>query len=105
MTDLSSAEAQYFAQEIRSESTLPLLSWLLRTEQDSKKSPTRIFHEVKAGVGKDERPIPDEEFPDESELVEADMLNLINIGPGDGKPIQGSPKVARSRKAMTKLLT
>lgn len=103
MADLSNAEAQYLAQEIRSESTLPLLSWLLRTEQDSEKSPTRIFHEVKAGVGIDTRPIPDD-FPDESELVEAEMLNLINKGPGDGKPIQGSPKVVPSPEAMTHLM-
>jgi len=90
MAALSEADVHYLTQEIHSESTLPLLSWLLRTAQDSDKSPTRIFHEVKAGVGKDDRPIPDE-----SEQVEPTMLQLIEKGPGGGKKIKGNPKVTR----------
>lgn len=98
MTALSEDEVRYLTQEIRSESTLPLLSWLLRTKQDPETSPTQIFHEVKAGVGVDPRPIPDE-----SEEVEEPMLRLIEKGPGDGTKIKGKPRVMYFRVETTKL--
>ena len=88
MAELSKADIHYLTQEIHSESTLPLLSWLLKAEKDNEKSFTQIFHEVKAGVGTAPRPIPDE-----SEQVEPAMLQLIEKGPGGGQLIEGNPKV------------
>lgn len=93
MSLLSENENAFLTHEVHSESTLPLLQWLLRTQQqellpdsEQKKTDTEIFKDVKGGVGKDARPIPDE-----SELVEGPMLNLIAKGPDDGKPIGQFP--------------
>jgi hypothetical protein len=80
---------EFLTHEIYSESTLPLLSYLLRNGPDSSKSATTVFHEVQAGIGQDARPIPDE-----SEQVEPAMLLLMKNGPsGNGSKIPGAPKV------------
>lgn len=89
--------------ELISESTLPLLSYFrecLRQGSDVA-AETEIFSQIKAGIGKDPRPFDTDnltdlpEIPDESLLVEADYINLINFGPsGDKKKIDDSPTVS-----------
>lgn len=91
---------EFLRHELYSESTLPLLSYLIRNvharETDSDQTATDIFHEVKRGIGLDDRPIPD--VPDESEQVEPAMLLLMKEGPsGNGTKIQGAPKVSDMR--------
>lgn len=74
---------RYLHREIHSESTLPLLSFLLRERPDTAKRATQLFHEVISGIGIDERPIPDE-----SAQVEPTLIELIEKGPsGDGNKI------------------
>lgn len=79
----------FLTHEIHSESTLPLLSYLIRL-RPGEKSATEVFHQVKAGVGKDLRPIPDE-----SEQLEPTLISLIDNGPGGdrSRKVPGSPKV------------
>ncbi|KAJ1323045.1 L-amino-acid oxidase [Microdochium nivale] len=82
-------ESGYLRHEIHSESTLPLLSFLLRERPDTAKRATQLFHEVIRGIGEDKRPIPDE-----SEQVEPAMIDLIENGPsGNNTKIPGEPTV------------
>lgn len=79
----------FLTHEIHSESTLPLLSYLVRL-RPGEKSATDVFHRVKAGIGADPRVIPDE-----SEQLEPTLINLIDHGPGGdrGRKVPGGPKV------------
>ena len=75
-----------FEQELRSESTLPLLNFLLRTRPDqTAETLATCLHEVTAGVGEDDPPIPDE-----SEQLKSEYLRLMKDGPGE---ISGNPSV------------
>lgn len=87
---LDTGISQYFGHEIQSESTLPLLSYLLKSRQLEDETLVDIFHNVKAGVGTDERPIPDEAV-----IIEKEMINIINNGPQGGR-LEGKPKVRSS---------
>lgn len=87
-------------QEIISESTYPVLSYFLNCLRDNDSSEADIFSKVKSLVGEAPRPVNTDELPsipDESILVEADYINLINLGPsGKNKKIDGSPTVSLS---------
>ena len=80
-------DASWLEQEARSESTLPLLNFLLsaKPEQTAEKI-TSILHEVTAGVGKQEPPLPDE-----SEQLKHVLLTLMKDGPGK---VTGHPTVS-----------
>ena len=76
----------WLKQEVRSESTLPLLNFLLRTKPgQTAETLTTCLHEVTAGIGQDDPPIPDE-----SEQLKSEYLRLMRDGPGE---ITGSPTV------------
>jgi hypothetical protein len=99
MADPSSLPTEdFFGTELHSESTLPLLNFLLKSRpEDSTKNATITFHNVTAGIGVDAPPpvleIP-KQIPDESIIEKTALLNLINVGPsGDGKKITGNPTV------------
>lgn len=84
-------EPGYLRHEIHSESTLPLLSFLLRERPDTAKRATQLFHEVIRGIGEDKRPIPDE-----SVQVEPAMIELMDNGPsGKNTKIPGEPTVRK----------
>lgn len=76
----------FIGQEIHSESTLPLLSFLIgcRFSDDPL---SKIFSDVKSQIGEADRPIPDE-----SEQLKTSLINLIDHGPG-GK-VTGRPTVS-----------
>lgn len=70
--------ANWLEQEFRSESTLPLLNFLLCTKpEDPTEVITKHLQEVTAGIGKQKSPIPDE-----SKQVELELLRLMKDGPG-----------------------
>ena len=76
----------WLKQEVRSESTLPLLNFLSRTKEDpTAETLVACLHEVTAGVGKDDPPIPDE-----SEQLRSEYLRLMKEGPGK---VIGNPTV------------
>lgn len=80
-------EAIWLEQEILSQSTLPLLNFLLATNpQDSAEKIAEHLHEVTAGIGKQDPPIPDE-----SEQVKVELLRLMKDGPGK---VTDSPTVS-----------
>lgn len=81
---------RYLQEELHSESTLPLLSYFVGCRQRDD-SATQVFTDVKAQIGKAERPIPDE-----SEQLADALLKLIEEGPGGDrkKRVEGSPKVS-----------
>ena len=77
----------WLTQEFRSESTLPLLNFLLQSSSDqTPETLADTLHSVTAGVGKDDTPIPDE-----SEQVKVQLLKLMKDGPGK---VTGSPTVS-----------
>ncbi|KAL9610747.1 MAG: hypothetical protein Q9167_004566 [Letrouitia subvulpina] len=77
---------EFVEQEIRSESTLPLLNFLLHTKpEQSPESIADVLHEVTARIGEQPPPIPDE-----SEQLRSELLRLIEKGPGK---VTGHPTV------------
>ncbi|KAI1658254.1 hypothetical protein F4813DRAFT_357865 [Daldinia decipiens] len=85
----------FLEREIYSERTLPLLTYfiaraLAAAPNHKGSSAVDDFSGVKSGIGKAERPIPDE-----SQQLRETLLNLINKGPGrdPGQKIPGSPTV------------
>lgn len=80
--------ANWLKQEVRSESTLPLLNFLLSCKgpDESPKSLARNLHYTSASVGEKEAPIPDE-----SEELKEVLLQLIKDGPGK---VTGDPTVS-----------
>lgn len=74
-----------------SESTLPLLNFLLRSSpNDTVEDTTKAIHSVTAGIGVDQPP----KIPDESVIDKTALMNLINNGPsGKGTKIPGQPTV------------
>ncbi len=79
--------ASWLEQETRSESTLPLLNFLLsaKAEQTAEEIAS-VLHEVTAGVGEQEPPLPDE-----SEQLKYELLKLMKDGPGK---VSGNPTVS-----------
>ena len=76
----------FLATEVKSESTLALLNFLLGTKPgDSTERICNVLHEVTARVGEQPPPIPDE-----SEQFKTEWLKLIKDGPGH---ISGRPRV------------
>ncbi|WZH41912.1 Amino_oxidase domain-containing protein [Fusarium acuminatum] len=83
------AESEFLAREIHSESTLPLLSYFLKCKENNQSGSRTLFQEVKADIGKAERPIPDE-----SEQLQDVLLALIKDGPGKpGEKLPWTPSV------------
>lgn len=80
--------ANWLKQEARSESTLPLLNFLLSCKgpDESLESLAENLHDTTASVGKKEPPIPDE-----SEELKEVLLRLIEHGPGK---VTGNPTVS-----------
>ncbi|KAF4972603.1 hypothetical protein FSARC_876 [Fusarium sarcochroum] len=75
--------------ELHSESTLPLLSYLIKCGENDQDDPKDIFQDVKSSIGEADRPIPDEAEPLENVLI-----GLINHGPGgSGQRIPKGPTV------------
>lgn len=73
--------------EIRSESTLPLLNFLLTAgPNQSTQKVAIVLHQVTADIGKQDPPIPDESEQDRTRL-----LKLIKDGPGT---VEGHPKAS-----------
>jgi len=93
--------SKFLSNELHSESTLPLLNFLLRSSpNDTVEDTTKAIHSVTAGIGVDPPPpipaIPDErpdKLPDESVIDKTALINLINNGPGEGTKIPGQPTV------------
>ena len=70
--------ANWLEQEVRSESTLPLLNFLLCTKpEDPIEVITKRLQQVTAGIGEQKSPIPDE-----SKQVQIELLRLMKDGPG-----------------------
>jgi hypothetical protein len=87
------AESKEFSShDLHSESTLPLLNFLLRSRKEySAEKTNEIIHSVTAGIGIDKKP----PIPDESEILRTNYINLINHGPsGTGTKISGMPTVS-----------
>lgn len=81
--------SDFVQKDARSESTLPLLNYLLRRGPEASTAhATQIFQTVKAGVGKDKPPL------DESEQLRDPYMQMIDEGVGKGGKVHGSPKVA-----------
>lgn len=80
--------ANWLKQEVRSESTLPLLNFLLSCKgpDESPQSLARNLHDISASVGEKEAPIPAE-----SEELKEVLLQLIKDGPGK---VTGDPTVS-----------
>ncbi|KAJ4255987.1 hypothetical protein NW762_009061 [Fusarium torreyae] len=77
------------ALELHSESTLPLLSYLIKCKENDKEGSKAIFQDVKSSIGEADRPIPDEAEP-----LEDVLIGLIDNGPsGSGQKIPKSPTV------------
>ncbi|KAI9689506.1 MAG: hypothetical protein M1822_010157 [Bathelium mastoideum] len=77
---------EFLQQEVRSESTLPLLNFFLGTKRgQSPEAIADVLHSVTARIGEQKPPIPDE-----SEQVRTELLNLMKNGPGK---VDGHPKV------------
>lgn len=88
----------FIRQEIQSESTLPLLSFLI-SYRFSDDNLSKIFEDVKSQIGRADRPIPDE-----SEQLRTSLINLINSGPGkDGEDLLGRPTVSMVSEALIRL--
>ena len=80
-------DANWLEQEARSESTLPFLNFLLSAKpEQTAETIASILHEVTAGVGKQEPPLPDE-----SEELKDVLLTLMKDGPGK---VTGNPTVS-----------
>lgn len=82
-------DPNWLKQEVCSESTFPLLNFLLRTEQkQTVERVTELLHAVTASVGKDPPPLPDE-----GEQSQKELLLLMKDGPGkvSGNPTVSSP--------------
>lgn len=76
--------------ELHSESTLPLLTYLVRCKQSNHNGTGILFQDVKSNIGEADRPIPDE-----SVELKKILLKLIEKGPsGDHKRIHGNPTVS-----------
>lgn len=74
----------FLKSELRSESTLPLLNFLLHTlPESSTEQVTANLHYYSVTIGKERRPIPDE-----SKQLEPVLLELIEKGAG---PVKGKP--------------
>ena len=83
-------DEESLACELHSESTLPLLTYLVQCKQNNHSGTRALFQDVKANIGKAKRPIPDE-----SEQLEKVLLRLIEKGPSDDhKKIPGNPTVS-----------
>lgn len=84
--------SRYLQEELHSESTLPLLSYFVACRQRDD-SATQVFTDIKAQIGKADRPIPDE-----SEQLADSLLKLIEEGPGGDKKkrVEGNPKVSEN---------
>lgn len=80
--------ANWLKQEVRSESTLPLLNFLLSCTgpDQTAESVAKNLHDTTASVGKKKPPIPDE-----SEELKEVLLRLIKDGPGK---VTGDPTVS-----------
>ncbi len=77
----------FLKQEVRSESTLPLLNFLLSTKPgQTDEAVAKSLHEVTAGIGKQDPPMPDESEQDKEAL-----LKLMKDGPGK---VTGNPTVS-----------
>ena len=75
----------FLTSELFSESTLPLLNFLLHARDASAKQIAEKLHYYTATVGIEKRPIPDE-----SDQLKPVLLELIRKGAG---PVEGKPKV------------
>ena len=76
-----------FDKEVRSESTLPLLNFLLSASPgQSSAQLADVLHQVTADIGQQDPPLPDE-----SEELKEVLLKLMKDGPG--KP-DWTPKVS-----------
>ena len=74
-------------EDVCSESTLPLLIFLLSIKPDQLVEDIAVLlHEVTNGIGKDRPPLPDE-----SEQLKDVLLKLIKDGPGK---VTGNPSVS-----------
>jgi hypothetical protein len=93
MSDQTTAPLpKHLIHELSSESTLPLLNFLLKSNtRDTVEQTTETIHSVTAGIGIDKPP----PIPDESEQFKAWALNLIKNGPGGSREkILGNPTVS-----------
>ena len=80
-------DASWLEQEARSESTLPLLNFLLSANpEQTAEQIASVLHETKARVGVQEPPLPDE-----SEQLRKVLLTLMKDGPGK---VTGHPTVS-----------
>ena len=80
--------ADWLKQEVRSESTLPLLNFFLscKSPEETAESVAKNLHDTTASVGKKSSPIPDE-----AEEVKEALLRLMKDGPGK---VTGNPTVS-----------
>lgn len=70
--------ANWLKQEVRAESTLPLLNFLLCTDPNqTAEIVAKSFHDIAASIGEKKPPIPDE-----SEELREKFLRLMKNGPG-----------------------
>ena len=74
--DPKTFDTSYLSQDLRSESTLPLLNFCLQLNPHSTADQIKDkLHELTASIGIEKRPLPDE-----SEQLQTELLKLISTG-------------------------
>jgi hypothetical protein len=90
-------DAEFLRQDLRSESTLPLLNFCLQLGPDATtKQATDKLHEITAKIGVTERPLPDE-----SEQLQTALLKLM----ADGAPKVTTKPTVRDLESIQVTLT
>ena len=88
--------ADFLEREVYSESTLPLLNFLLSTKPgQTDEAVASTLQKVTAGIGKQNPPLPDE-----SEQLKTELLRLMDDGPGK---VTGNPTVSLVDTHLVKL--
>ena len=88
--DQTTPNLSFLGQDLRSESTLPLLNFCLQSKPDSTvENSTNLFHKITASIGVEPPPIPDE-----SEQLKTELLKLVECG---APKVTGSPTVRFSK--------
>lgn len=82
------SKTDLLTQEVRSESTLPLLNFLLscKSPKESPESVAQNLRDITASIGEKIPPIPSE-----AKQVKDELLGLIRYGPGK---VTGNPTVS-----------
>ncbi|KAF5707983.1 amino-acid oxidase [Fusarium mundagurra] len=92
ITDSSNLDRhQFLTHEVHSESTIPLIQYFIKCQEEDGTGSEKLFHDVKGSIGHHVR---DRDIPDEAVQLQEILLSLTANGPRkDGEELHGSPTV------------